>query len=70
MENYNAAIYMLSSRKNNLYRCLESLYEKWNSEYNYPVYVHYFDDIYDDKTFQDNIKKINPKIYFIRVDYH
>jgi len=69
MGNYNAAVYMLSSRKNNLQSCLESLYEKWNNKYNYPVYVHYFDNIYDDKTFQDNIKKINQKIYFIKVDY-
>ena len=69
MENYNAAIYMLSSRKHNLFNCLQSLYEKWNYQYDYPVYVHYFDNIYDDKKFQDNIKRISPKIYFIKVNY-
>ena len=69
MSKYNAAIYMLSSRKENLFECLFSLQENWNNKYNYPVYVHYFDKIYDDKDFQDNIKKINPEIYFIKVDY-
>ena len=48
MENYNAAIYLLSSRKDFLYTSLESFYKNWNDQYDYPVYVHYYDDIYDD----------------------
>ena len=65
---HNAAIYLLSSRKNYLNKCLKALFDNWNSTYNYPVYVHYFGDIYDDKIFQKKIKKeINEQIIFKKV---
>ena len=65
---HNAAIYLLSSKKNYLNKCLKALFDNWNSTYNYPVYVHYFGDIYDDKIFQKKIKKeINEQIIFKKV---
>ena len=48
MKNYNACINILSSRNKCLPLCVKSLWDMWNKKYNYPVYVHYFDDIYDD----------------------
>ena len=51
----NACINILSSRTQCLPLCLESLWDKWNYRYNYPVYVHYFDDIYDDEDLRKRI---------------
>lgn len=65
----NAAIYLLSSRKDFLFKCLESFYENWNYKYDYPVYVHYFDNIYDDQDFQNEFKKLSSKIYFKNIEY-
>ena len=52
---HNAAIYLLSSRILLLEKCLTNLFENWNYQYNYPVYVHYFNDIYSNK-FIEKIK--------------
>ena len=46
MTNHNAAIYLLSSRVKLLEDCLFFLNKNWNQKYNYPIYVHHFDDIY------------------------
>ena len=69
MENYNAAIYLLSSRKDFLYTSLESFYKNWNDQYDYPVYVHYYDDIYDDLNFQKKFKRISHNIFFRPIEY-
>ena len=66
---HNAAIYLLSSRVLILEKCLLNLYKNWNYKYDYPVYVHYFDDIYSEK-FIDKIRStISKKIFFHQVDY-
>ncbi len=69
MKKNNAAIYMLSSRKDNLYDCIKSLYECWNNNYDYPVYIHYFDQIYDDSDFQKKFYDISNNIYFKSIKY-
>ena len=48
MRDIKACINILSSRTKCLPVSLKSFQEKWNYKYDYPVYVHYFDDIYDD----------------------
>ena len=50
----NAAIYLLSSRKKLLKKCLINLYKNWNHKFDYPVHIHFFDNIYT----QDFIKDI------------
>ena len=47
----NAAIYLISSRTKLLELCLNNLFKNWNNKYNYPVYIHYFNDT--DNTFMD-----------------
>ena len=65
----NAAIYMLSSRVLILEQCLLNLYKNWNNKYDYPVYIHYFDNIYS-KEFINKIKNnISKKIFFYQIDY-
>lgn len=69
MNRHNAAIFLLSSRVKLLEECLKNLYKNWNYQYNYPIYIHYFDNIYSDR-FKNNIKKkISPNIYFHQIDY-
>ncbi len=69
MKKHNAAIYLLSSRVKLLEDCLFFLYKNWNKNYDYPVYVHHFDDIYS-KKFKDKIrKKISKNIFFHQIDY-
>ena len=66
----NSCIHIISSRTKCLYRCLESLYDCYNSKYNHKVYIHYFDDIYDDETYRNSIaQKISPDIEFISIPY-
>ena len=49
--NKKAAIYCISSRKEFLEKALVNFYDNWNSVYDYPVYIHYWGKIYDDKKF-------------------
>ncbi len=56
MEKLNACIAIISSRKKCIPECLKSLWENFNCKHNYPVYVHYFDDIYDSNEFRQQIK--------------
>ena len=67
----NGCINILSSRTKCLPLCIKSLWDNWNYKYNYPVYVHYFDDIYDDKNFQNEIIKFtNSDVRFRSVPYN
>lgn len=67
---YNACINILSSRNNCLPLCLKSLWDNWNYRYNYPIYVHYFDDIYDSEKLRNGIREFsNCNVEFIRVPY-
>lgn len=66
----NACISLLSSRSACLPLCLKSLWDHWNYKYNYPVYIHYFDDIYDNAEIRDQIKKFSSgDLRFISVPY-
>jgi len=60
---HNACISLLSSRTKCLPLCLESIHKFYNYRYNYPIYVHYFDDIYD------NFEVDTPNVEFIQVPY-
>lgn len=63
-------IHIISSRTKCLYRCLESLYDCYNRKHNHKVYVHYFDDIYDDVDYREKIfKNISLNIEFISIPY-
>ena len=67
---YNACINILSSRAKCLPLCLKSLWDNWNYRYDYPVYVHYFDNIYDNNEYRDFIKNnISKNIHFISIPY-
>ena len=66
---HNAAIYILSSRTNTLKKALEYFYKNWNNEYDYPVYIHHFDDIYDKEYIEDIQKNISDRITFHQVEY-
>jgi hypothetical protein len=49
---------------------LKSFHEFWNYKYNYPVYVHYFDDIYDDENLRNAIRSFSKvDVNFISVPY-
>ena len=52
----NACISVISSRTKCLKPCLESLWKKYNHKYDYPVYVYYFDDIYDSEEIRADIR--------------
>jgi len=63
-------INIISSRKLCIEHCLRSLWEGYNHKHEYPTYVYYFDDIYDDLSFQKQIKEsISQNIHFVSVPY-
>jgi hypothetical protein len=66
---HNAAIYLLSSRIEDLEECLRCLYKNWNNRHDYPVYVHHFDDIYSDNFISRINQNISKNIYFFQIDY-
>ena len=66
----NGCINILSSRKRCLPICLDSLWKKWNHRYEYPVYVHYFDDIYDSEAYREMVRSnISQNIHFRPIQY-
>lgn len=70
MKKYNGCVNILSSRTNCLPHCLKSFWEMYNHKHNYPVYVHYFDDIYDNENFRKEIREFSKcDIRFISVPY-
>lgn len=68
MNKKNAAIYLISSRTKLLELSLKKLFKYWNGKYNYPVYIHYFKDIYSSR-FKKKIKEISNNIFFHKIDY-
>ena len=65
-----ACINIISSRSLCIKHCIKSLWDNYNHKYDYPVYVHYFDDIYDSEDFRDDIKKVSSKnVRFIQIPY-
>tara|TARA_R110001592_G_scaffold147535_1_gene371998 strand:+ start:4656 stop:5555 length:900 start_codon:yes stop_codon:yes gene_type:complete len=70
MKKNKACIVIISSRKKCIKHCLASLWENYNHLYNYPVFVHYFDDIYDDDQFIKDIADSCPqKVKFKAIPY-
>jgi len=66
----NGCINILSSRTKCLPLCIKSLWDNWNYKYNYPVYVYYFDDIYDDESLrQEVIDFTKSDVRFISIPY-
>jgi hypothetical protein len=46
------------------------LYKFYNNKHDYPVYVYYFDDIYDSKDWREKVSKnISENIHFISIPY-
>ena len=66
---HNAAIYLLSSRTLLLEKCLNNLFKNWNNKFNYPVYVHYFDNIYSQKYIEKINRTISKNISFHQIEY-
>ena len=60
---------MLSSRTTLLEKCLTLFYENFNQRYEYPIHVHYFDDIYSDDQISAIKHSISRDIYFHQVEY-
>ena len=66
-----ACINIISSRQKCIPHCLKSLWEGYNSKHEYPVYVYYFDEIYESEKFQDTVRKlISPNIFFKQIPYN
>lgn len=70
MNKLNACIVIISSRKRCIKHCLKSLWDNYNHLYDYPVYVHYFDDIYDDELFREEIfNSCKQRVIFKSIPY-
>lgn len=70
MTKHNACIAIISSRSKCLPQCLFSLYKNFNDKYDYPVYVFYFDDIYDSSEYRDYIhRNLGANIHFRSIPY-
>gem|GEM_PF-2161815 len=66
---YNAAIYLLSSRTEFIYDCLKNLFDNWNYFFDYPVYVHYFGNIYNRKFIKKINTEISNNIHFVKTSH-
>ena len=65
-----ACIVYISSRGRCISQSIKSLWDNFNHKYDYPVYVHYFDDVYDNEKFQNSIREVTSKnVHFISVPY-
>ena len=63
-----AAIFIISGRKELLYNTLNSFFKNWNSQFNYPVYVHTFGKVYSELEKQIIKKNISPDIFFYEIE--
>mgnify|MGYP003651456077 CR=1 FL=1 len=69
-QEYNGCISILSSRIKCMPVSVKSLWDNWNYRYNYPVYIYYFDDIYDNPVLQHEILKFTKSdVRFISIPY-
>jgi len=65
-----ACINYISSRHLCIEHSLKSLWDNYNKKYDYPVYVYYFDDIYDDPALRDKLTSHNKQnVIFRSVPY-
>jgi len=70
-DNLKACIVIISSRYKCLPHCLKSLWENFNKDYDYPVYVHYFDNIYDSEYYRKKVDEICPqRVFFKPIPYN
>ena len=69
----NACIVYISSRDRCIGHSIKSLWDNFNYKHDYPVYVHYFDDIYDSAealyTSRVNYETTPKLISFVNYDY-
>lgn len=65
----NCSINIISSRTKCIEHSLNSLWENYNFEKKYPVFVYYFDDIYDDIILRKKIISNGQDVRFVKVDY-
>ena len=66
----NGCITTISSRAKCLPFAIKSLWDNWNHRYDYPVYIHYFDDIYDSEEYRNSIRKhTSDNVHFISIPY-
>jgi len=70
MNKLKACIVYISSRDKCIGKSLKSLWENYNNMYDYPVYVYYFDDIYDtEQTRKKILGDCAQKVTFVSVPY-
>ena len=67
----NACITTISSRVQCIKPCIESLWKNFNYKHDYPVYVFYFDDIYDSEELREEVRSVSSKnVHFVSIPYH
>lgn len=67
MNNSECAVYILSSRKFLLKKCLDEFWKNYNFQFNLPIYIYYFSGTYE-KEFTDYIKQNSKnEIEFIKI---
>ena len=70
MKNLNACVSYISSRAHCIGHSLKSLEDNFNHKYNYPIYVHYFDNIYSHPDLIKSTKEnISPSIELVPIEY-
>jgi len=69
MKNHNAAVYLLASRVGLLEKSLGKFYENWNHKYDYPVHVHFFNNIFSNKEIRSIKKNVSANVFFHPIDY-
>ena len=70
MNKSKACINILSSRNKCIKPCIKSLWDHYNHKHDYPVYVYYFDDIYDSEEFRQDIRnETSENTHFISIPY-
>ncbi len=67
MKKSDCAVFILSSRKFLLIKCLNEFWKNFNKDYDFPVYIYYFTGVYD-KEYTNFVKKENNnRIKFIEI---
>lgn len=65
-----ACITTISSRAQCIKPCIESLWKNFNHKHDYPVYVFYFDDIYDSEELREEVRSVSSKnVHFVSIPY-
>lgn len=56
----NGCIYILSGRPNMILECIERIYDFYNYKFDFPLYIYFFDDVYNEKN-KSIINKLSEK---------